>query len=809
MRKCKFLFFILPYSLFSLFWNTENVRAQPQKRGHVNDLIKQFETNGNLDTSQHSSNKNEPLARYFERKEHPLSGRQRAIYEDDAAVTSYSSENRKAFPTDKRSSDMYDYAGGRGGDSDVSSGEGYIYSNDYRNDYQHSDGSNQMRQKHTQLEGEMQNRYSNRNSYPDEISTSRIDEDERMKKKDNIYLGEDFETFNKNLGLTMDDYMIDSDYSDNGDVVQSKESKDNFDDGFSHYGDLQFIKRRKNQGINNSDLLSRSRVDGRRHAIYHDSDSNIALSSENEIQGRQYNNPYNYKHDYTYGINNQNSEPYYYTIPDSRNYNDRSSHSINNGRSINSSEVSLEPGYSTPFDSNKSIYGSGENIYEYIPLNEYQEKRNPREKEPKYISLDDMEHVDRNTSLPIRRDKKTFSSSQQQRSSSNAESSDRFKNGKKIDITKGVPNRYDNVSKQIYEQNKSKSVRRNSGSLSAVTVFNTYQERIFLNKLLKNSSGSNKLKNMFSRSGAGGIVSITGEIKKAAEKCIAQNKHKLTRPVLMQNLAFKDSNLLMYYENNASYITSNCATGNGSGSSSSSIANSTGSGTDTCLKIRPMVYEDDEKMLNALKMLPSLYILNMYEFILTNSRMCGSFKTLIKNNIKENNLTTTDIVLSLSNFYFQNVVNPILVNHLMNFLKTKNEIHLNKYYLGAMLSFVPFIKPAMKIYFGDNYSRTNLYVLDNELKKIFTELLIVSLRWTQAFQDKFSDVSNEILMKVNKNLTSFSTRRVGNMNEKFKTLDSILLNQKINNDLIANKDDKYRQIMKYIWKYINNIYFMM
>ncbi|SBO29565.1 conserved Plasmodium protein, unknown function [Plasmodium knowlesi strain H] len=85
-------------------------------------------------------------------------------------------------------------------------------------------------------------------------------------------------------------------------------------------------------------------------------------------------------------------------------------------------------------------------------------------------------------------------------------------------------------------------------------------------------------------------------------------------------------------------------------------------------------------------------------------------------------------------------------------------------------------------------------------------MLGAALRWTQAFQEKFSDESNRILLNVHKTLASYSKERNGRLSRKFRTLEALLLRQKVASDVVSNQDEGYRHLIQQILKYVRNVH---
>ncbi|KJP87381.1 hypothetical protein AK88_02938 [Plasmodium fragile] len=773
-----FSVYAISCALLLLCWNIGDVNGQPPKRGHVNELIRRFEVQGNEDRQQRGSNENKSFEGGSQGMQNPLNrGQNTAMYEEPQPGTSYGPmRSSNALPTETRSFSVDNYSEDDSDeDNDYGGNLGNVYERDYRSDQQNQRGnSHQIRQTYNQAE-----------------------EDGRMSPKGNVYLGKDFENFNKRLGLSMDDYMSDTedysfDSSNNSSDVRSNESNAYDADRSSIYEDIQFVKRRDNRQPN--DDMHLARMDGRRNAIHHSSDSGAQVSPPRE-SGRV-RDPSSDVYDYAYGRNGSNRSaplnPYSYPQED---FNRRTLPPTENKKSMRTSSLPLQYDYSMPLDNYSNSYNSSNNIYSVIPGEEqYEDEISQTRTTPGYSSLDNTTRLDRNGVLPVRGVKKSASSyDPESRKSRTGGFFNKFRKSKKVDVSKGVST-----------QQGLKDGRQDSKSPSLITLFSTYQRDLFLHKYSKpsgniggnvsgnvNTSSSTGLKRLFSRSGTDARLSITGELQMAAEQCIAKNRSKLTRPVLMKNLAFNNSDLLRNYEYAVSYILENCKNGN-----------------SACLNIRPMTYSElNPDVASIVTSLPNIYILSTYEFLLTNLRMCGSFRTMVKNRVKENKLTPTDIVLLLSSAHFKSWVNQILVKHLASFLMTKKAVHLEKYFLSVVISLTPFIKPALKIYFGERYAKLSTYSLDVEMNKMISEMLDVALRWTQAFQHKFSDESNKILLKVHKELASYSKSRNGRLSGKFRTLEALLLRQKLASDVTNNQDQGYRLLIQHVLKYVQNVHF--
>ncbi|GAB69262.1 hypothetical protein PCYB_146900 [Plasmodium cynomolgi strain B] len=800
--KCIFSIYAISCAFLLLSWNIGDVNGQPPKRGRVSDLIKRFEQGGSEDRQRRDSNENISFERSSQGMEPPLNrGQNTAIYDEQQPGTSYGPVRRNsALPIEKRSFSVDDDSDDDSDeDNDYGGNLENYYQRDYRNDQQHQRGSShQMRQTYDQEEEDDRNpiKYGNRDGYLDD-EPPRREEGGRMSPKGNVYLGKDFENFNKRLGLRMDDYMSDTEddslgISNSSSDLRSNESNAYDADMSSIYEDIQFVKPRDNRQTN--DLMQLSRTDKRRNAINHMSGSGAEVSPSRESE--RVRDPSSYVYDYAYGRNgsNRSAPPNLYSYPE-EDFSRQMHPPTENKKSMSSSSSPLQEDYSKPLDSYTDSSDSMNHLYNVIPGEEqYEDEINRRRAKPGYNSLDNATHLDRSEVLPVRGIKKSASSYQPEgRKSKMDDFFNKFRKSKRVDMPKGVSPGSQGDSKAAHTQQQgSKNDRQVSKTPSVVTLFSTYQRDLFLHKYSKPSGkvggkvggnvganvsrsasvgSSTGIKRIFSRSGKEDGRSITGELQMAAEQCIVKNRSKLSRPVLMKNLAFNDPKLLKNYEYAVSYISDNCK-----------------NGSAACLEIRPMIYrEDDLDAASIVTSLPNIYILSTYEYLLTNLRMCGSFRTMVKSRVKENKLTPTDIVQLLSSAYFKSWVNTILVKYLISFLMTK--------------------KPALKIYFGESYAKLSAYILDAEVNKMIGEMLDVALRWTQAFQQKFSDESNRILLRVHKKLAAYSKNRNGRLAGKFRTLEELLLRQKVASDVVSNQDQGYRLLIQNVLKYVQNVHF--
>ncbi|EUD64894.1 hypothetical protein C922_04738 [Plasmodium inui San Antonio 1] len=806
--KCVFSIYAISCALLFLSWNIGDVNAQLPKRGRVNELIRRFEVQGSEDRQRRDSNENRSFEGGSQGMRHPFNrGQNTAFYDEPQPGTSYDPLPRSgALPTDKRSFSVDDYSEDDSDeDNDFDGNLGNDYRRDYRNNQQHQRGSShQMRQTYDQGEEDDRDsiRYGNRDGYSDEEPSRR--EKGGRSPNGNLNLGKDFEDFNKRLGLSMDDYMSDTADDSLGSSHSSSDGRSNesngYDDNrFSIYDDIQFVPRRNNRQPN--DHVELSRTDGRRNAIHQRSDSSEDVSPSRESERVRH--PSSDEYDYAYGRNgsNRSSPLNLYSYPE-----EDSSRGIlpptGNRKSMSSPSLLLRDDYSKPLDNYTDSYDSGEHIYEAIPgEGKYEDEINGRRQIRESGSLDKAAHLNRKEILPIRGIKKSASSYEPERRRSKMNDFfNKFRKSKNVDLPKGGSRGSQGFSKEVHTQEVSKNDRQDAMTPSAITLLSNYQRNFFLQKYSKPSgkvggnvngsaSSSTGVKGLFSRSGKEDGLSITGELQMAAKQCIAKNTSKLSGLVLMKNLAFNDPELVKNYGYAVSSISDNCK-----------------NGVAGCLDMRPMIYkEEDPDAVSIVPTLPNIYILSTYEYLLTNLRMCGSLRTMVKNRVKENKLTPTDIVLMLSSEYFKGSVNRTLVKYLISFLMRKRVMDLEKYFLAVVISFTPFIKPALKMYFGERYAKLSTYTLDAEVNKMIGEMLDVALRWTQAFQRKFSDESNRILLKVHRRLAGYSKSRNRRLPRKFRTLEALLLRQKVASDVVSNQDQGFRLLIHQVLKYVQNL----
>ncbi|SBT81113.1 conserved Plasmodium protein, unknown function [Plasmodium malariae] len=829
MKEKYILFIYVQIVYFFLSWNTENVRGQHGRGGKVSDLIRNFESLTNENSSSSISSRSNPSAISHER---------------DTSGTSYLSNPSTDLNTNnpfEKNSDNGEKLLSRGRDLEYNEGEGPSYVNtnrkfspmnktqqftatngdDYDDDSDDYDDDNKDYLKQNYAQDNLSKMFSQQSRDVD-------DEYERTDKKENFYLGKSFDNFRKNLGLGIDDFKRNSDIYDNLNNRYSNLS--NGYDGTDIYEDIQFLRPQNGETFNAAFIPSK--LGSKDEAAYQNYKPLNGSSSSST-----YNENIDDKYNYAYSVNPiYNSTPSNYQHSDDTKYKESPPRSSLNYRSrrdnaysdVNKNEhidegvdasVHVQSEYSLPVDNISYLHTYRGGIKPNDSEDDFRKKLSSQkeyESREFYSVLKNLKSDDSNNNELLRRNKEHQYVAELKRrndkrngffhrfrnNSNNRNENNDVTNNRIIDRNNEVrkkrfnfkggksPSNSDSTQKQReFDKMNSKNEGKSIEPLN-VSIFNAYQNNLFLRKILRSAS-SNPLKNLFkSNSNTDNIISVTKELQEAAEQCISKNKNKLTKSLLMKELAFNDVKLLKNYDYAMSYITVHCNSKN----------------NNTCLDIKPMAYKEEDKNAgNVLSKLPNTYILNTFEFMLSNTTMCRTFKSVTKNKIRDNNVKASDIILLFSNSYFKNV-NPMLVNYIINFLTTKNAIYLKKYYLAVMLTFAPFIKPALKIYLGDRYMKTNKYLMDTEIQKIFTDLLFVSLQWTQAFQDRYSDANNMIIMYVYKSVT-FSKNANVLYSGVFKSLEQILYLHRIRSDMENNNtDERHKMIVSTIMKYLRNAY---
>ncbi|SBT82763.1 conserved Plasmodium protein, unknown function [Plasmodium ovale] len=767
MKRKFSLFIFFQTACFFTIWSSGNVRGQPVKRGKVSDLIKKFENPSNVSNLYPDSIVERSFERGYEDREQLLSRKKKTSYDQQQPSTSYGNAGRKFYSKDVIPSNEQRSTQG---------GNDYNYDN--TDDDDDDDDSDDYGYTPDSIDNgsPSSSRDYNHSGSGDDSRDGNRGEGGRVGGRSAPYLGKSFDNFRKNLGLGMDDFSDDPELYDNP-SGRSSPTSSSYDDA-PIYDNFQFVKP-KNLVGSNTDFYN-TRDDRSQHAY-----DNKMLSSRNHIPTNEQEDENMYE--YAYQINpikdSENSNIYNYPI-----YNTSPSTSSQFRRSNEPLDVHVESEYSLPVDNKNfpvnQIMEERQNANSVPTI--FREKTKSTEEIHKYNTLNSPNPNFDDNIFPGKSGYDPSKGIERKKSSKKGFFKSFRKNKNEEETTVGL-GRHRDMPKQIYNSNE-KKVQKEVNKLSNVEIFNIYQKNFFLKKILR--SDSNPIKKFFQRNSASEkIISVTNEVQKAAQQCVIKNQGKLTKQVIMQQLAFNNQELLKKYEYTISYITFHHH-----------------SNKDTCLDIKPMIYkEDDRNIGNMLTSLPNIYILNTYEFILSNPAMCSSFKYVIKNKRRDNHFSPTDMVLLLSTSYFR-TVNPTLVTYLMNFLRTKNEIYLKKYYLSIMMTFVPFIKPAMKIFFQDNYKNLNEYIINTEIQKIFNELLYISLEWTQAFKEKCTESTNKVILQMYKTLTSYSRNTNKSLSRKYKSLEMILHLQRMEKDLVNKKDDKLNVVINLIMKYMRNIY---
>ncbi|SOV23980.1 conserved Plasmodium protein, unknown function [Plasmodium sp. DRC-Itaito] len=786
MGKCD-IFIILPIFFFVFIWYVDYVVGQPSQAPNVRDLIKRFEnSNESVNSNDNIINTSNQLERNINYDPNNLYNiRQNKKYENTAG-RSYVSRNPNTFSSD-----------------------------------------NMINRRNTHDEQYMRdkgNENNRRSSLPNNsrISTKYYGSDQEIiqnKPVNNLYLGKSLDDFYNNLGVTSNDFEEEEQINYNENDAFSSFSYNNQNDGSSVlYDEFEYVDSNnyaENGGNNNSSSNSNNNnnnIGNNRNITY----------NENDVSYNDSNNAYS-----TLSNMHRNNKiiPNSSSLYGNKIFNNYSNSAFNNLPNNYNREHEMI----TPFNNNPNIYVPSEYSN---PLDAYVHANNPQFSTQSYgNNMDEMNKLRRKSNLAPR-DIYTVNNSLDERSINNNTPLDNMnatpsyttegnkniskninkniktnkskktsgsnlfsKNKKNDNASTNELNRYKDASKKIFNDNMYNKYE-NKNYPKSVYMFNEYQNNFFFNKILKSPS-SNSIKKIFQKNtqnkNMSNIVSVTKDLQVATQDCIIKNKNKLTKPVILKYIALNNKKYLNKYEYAMSYIHFTCNSTNNKKS-------------NMCLDIKPMLYiENDKNISDMINRLPNIYILNTIEYILTDPKTSSSYKSLIKNNIKNHHLTVTDIILLLSNNYFKNI-NSILVNHYIRFVNTKNETYLLKYYLSALISFVPFIKPAMKIYYDHTYLKLSLYTLNLEIAKVFNELLSVILKWSQAFKNENTHITNQIVIKMYKKLSSFSHNRNTNLGHMFRSLEVILRYQRMFNDIKKGKEDEYEVMISYFTKYMRNVY---
>ncbi|CAD2105956.1 conserved Plasmodium protein, unknown function [Plasmodium vinckei brucechwatti] len=769
--KRNLLFFIYYHAaIFMVFWKFGNGQDGNEKKRNVKDLIRRFEAGNNpRDLNNSSSTSTESADASYENRNTIPYETQNVAFDDQQPSTSYanrSNNNQYARMDMKGNANIH----GRGMindedyDDDDSDSDEFNYrqpSDNYRGNNNYMYDSNVQIPKH----GSKSNLHSNNSRDPNENSPSGNYGDQDFSQNNAPYLGRSFDDFRNKLGLRPEDFSRDTGIYSNTNIRRDTGLYDEFNTPIAD--DIQYTKYGNSENSNNSTRERRG--------------SGMRQSPNNEHNARSNKNSNTYinpnEHDGTYA----NPDEY-----NSENQSTSSSQLMEHVLNSDNDSIDQRSVRSNPLD-----YVSQNNDYR----SNFGGRINPR----------NTQHIenDNYSMLNSQRDYEDSDSS----SSRNSGNRSNSRNNPPIrNIDRGNKDDAQNRNNRLSHSNSAPALNKNYGGArqsaprsaptnkiieSYIGIYITYQRNIFYNKITRVERSP--VKKFFKMSNSNDkIISVTEELLNSSKQCIAQNINKLTRDVLLKNLALNNPNLIKNYEQTVSYI----------------VVNSKYKNQESYLNIKPVPYKYSEiHVENSSTILPNMYILNTYEFMLSNQRMCSKFRTILKNKKRDNNLKPADVVLMLSFDYIKNV-SPTLVSNLTQFIKTKQSIYMKKYYFNAMMALIPFIKPALKIYYGETiYKDLTTYKIQSETKSIFDELLLISLKWAQAFKDKYSAADNKIILDMHRTISEFSTSKTRTLSRTFVSLENILYKELITNDMINNKDDNQKILISYIVKCFRNIYF--
>ncbi|CRH02861.1 conserved Plasmodium protein, unknown function [Plasmodium relictum] len=591
-------------------------------------------------------------------------------------------------------------------------------------------------------------------------------------KKKVPYLGKSFEDFQKNLGLSMSNF---SDYEFDEDDDMNRISMANKD----IYRNAPFVGNNEH----NSNMNPRNPEEGSRS-------SNI------------YNEPYN-RHESTYSPN----EPSY--EHEEQAHSSKHSESLYGprGRSSNHRNENI---YEEPHNSSSS----DDNIYDEVVLKRPQD--NFKDKSVVIVKSEydipaDISTSPYNENSSANNERNSYRERQPSISSSDLDSSNHqghneynenprnndqyrdysedgrskkgffnfFRRNKKDNSREGM-NKYEDISRKMHGKPSRRYAKETN--LLELRMFNEYQNSLFLNRIPVVSHS--RIKKMFKKSSH---VSVMRELELITGQCLAKSMSTLTNDIMMTHLCFRNLEMLKNYKE---VIVNKKVVHKFS--------------NKFYIDISPMIYEADRTLYPIVNLLPNIYALNMTEFILTSPNLSIKFKQELKKGKEKYLINEVDIILLLSNSYFK-VINKNLVNHIFKFIETNSEVHLIHYYLGVLMSFAPFIKPAIKIYF-DNYSILNSELIRNHVKNIIKELLKIANKWMGAFQGRYTEQNFSTNAKVLQVLLNFSNKRKIYKNENFKSLENILYQEKILKDSIREYNERNAIVNRYIMMYVRNIY---
>ncbi|KEG03852.1 hypothetical protein YYE_00754 [Plasmodium vinckei vinckei] len=769
--KRNLLFFIYYHAaIFMLFWKFGNAKDGNEKKRNVKDLIRRYETvNDPSDLNNSSSTSTESANANNENIDTVPYGRQNVTFDDQQPSTSYanrSDENQYVRMDMKRNPNIYgrnmitdeDY------DDDDSDSDEFNYSQSSNN---YKGNNNYMYDSNVQIpkNGNKSNLYGNNSRDPNENNPSGNYSDQNSSQNNTPYLGRSFDDFRSKLGLRPEDFSRDSEMYSNTNTKRNTGLYDEFNTSIAD--DIQYTKYGNSENSNNSTRDRR--------------DSGMRKSPNNENNSRNNTNTNWYINLNEYDDNYANPDEY-----NSQNQSSSSSQRMEDDLNSGSDSIDRRSVRSNPLD-----YINQNNDYR----SSYGGRTNPR----------NIQHIedDNYSMLNSQRDYEDSDSSSSRNSGNRSNSRNRppIRN-----IDRGNKGDAQNRNNRISHSNSAPTLNKNAGEArrstprnsptnkiieSYIGTYITHQRNIFYNKITRVEKSP--VKKFFKMNNSNDkIISVTEELLNSSKQCIAQNINKLTRDVLLKNLALNNPNLIKNYEQTVSYI----------------VVNSKYKNTESHLNIKPVPFKYSEVHVeNSSTILPNMYILNTYEFMLSNQRMCSKFRTIIKNQKRDNNLKPADVVLMLSFDYIKNV-SPTLVSNLTQFIKTKQSIYMRKYYFNTIMALIPFIKPALKIYYGETiYKDLTTYKIQSEIKSIFDELLLISVKWAQAFKDKYSAADNKVILDVHRTISEFSTSKTRTLSKTFVSLENILYKELITNDMVNNKDDNQKILISYIVKCFRNIYF--
>ncbi|SCN63632.1 conserved Plasmodium protein, unknown function [Plasmodium chabaudi chabaudi] len=760
--KRNILFFIYCHAAICIvFWKFGNGHNGNEKKRNVKDLIRRYETiNNPSDLNNSSSTSAESTGAPYENRD-PIPYRgQNAPIDDQQPSTSYANRSNESQYMRMDMPNTEDY------DDDDSDSDEFSYSqisnnNRGNNNYMYDSNSQVPRN------GNKSSLFSNNRRDPNENSPSGKYGDQDSSQNNAPYLGRSFDNFRNKLGLSSEDFSRDSEYYSNTNNRRNTGLNDEFNVPIAD--DIQYTKYGNSENSNNS---TRNRRDsGMRQSPSNEYNNR----NNNNINSNTYNNPDEDDDSYfnPYGYNSQSQSS-------------SSSQLMEHGLNSGSGSIDQRSVYSNPLE-----YMSP-NV-DYRPS--FEGRIKPRNIQPieddNYNMLNSPRHYEDidSTSSGNNSNRSNSRNKPPIRSVDRGSKGDAQNRSSRMSRSNSDPT----VNKSYGEARQSAPRRAQTNKIleSYIETYITHQRNIFYNKIIRVERSP--VKQFFKmRNSNDKMISVTEELLNSSKQCIAKNINKLTRDVLLKNLALNNLNMIKNYEQTVSYI----------------VVNSKYKNTELHLNIKPVPYKYSEVHVeNSSTMLPNMYILNTYEFMLSNQRMCSKFRTILKNKKRDNNLKPADVVLMLSFDYIKNV-SPRFVSNLMQFIKTKQGIYMKKYYFDTMMALIPFIKPALKIYYGEKmYNDLTTYKIQSEIKSIFDELLLISLKWAQAFKDKYSSADNKIILDMHRTISEFSTSKTKTLSTTFVSLENILYKELISNDMINNKDENQKVLISYIMKCFRNIYY--